>query len=288
MNDLPFLLTSRDAACFPSADDPAKFHYLPTGPVPEQNPEGRFALGLMKMGRRVLFNLGALWHPSRAALEGLKDELASAHRELTRDAIRLVPANTRVDAMVLSLRGGGTGAGDLELSARTLGAPPYTTMFSAQLDEAQAERVREALEKRTRGVLLLTVRYRLRVDVSVTSRLAGDVGGDVARLSPEATEQDILRRLDEALSAGRLHKTREARPACIPHHLDADADSLALTNAVRMVKARLTQRPRLRSLPLTAEASLSEPMEFPASGPEAWLESTTDLADWAGSVSFRP
>ncbi|MET0406291.1 MAG: hypothetical protein ABW123_27985 [Cystobacter sp.] len=284
MNRPPFLLENAEVGCYPSADDPATFLYLPTRPVPQRTPQG-LALKLLRVKDQAFLNLGAVWHPSRASLEALREALPEHLPGLERDTLRLQPARLQVDTMVLTLRADADGQGGVTLPMKTLNQPPYTTMFSAPLDVLALERVLAALERHERGLLTLTLRYRLHLEVSARARLEGDVGPVLGTLPPGASEAESRAWLDAALSAGHLRATRESRPeGAASARLLAEAEAQVRASALRQVHQAPGHASRAATYALSVEAQVKDREHLPPAG---WLESTTDLAAWAEATSFR-
>lgn len=285
MNRPPFLLENAEVGCYPSADAPATFLYLPTRPVPQRTPQG-YALKLLRVKDHAFLNLGVVWHATRASLEALREALLEHVPGLERDALRLEPARLQVDTMVLRLDADADGPGGFSLPMKTLNLPPYTTMFSAPLDASALERVLAALGGYERGLLTLTLRYRLDLEVSARARLEGDVGPVLEALPPQGSEAEGQAWLDAALSAGHLRATRESRPeGAASARLLAEADAQVRASALRQVRQALGHTAPRASYTLSVESQVKDRERLPPAG---WLESTTDLAAWAEAASFRP
>jgi hypothetical protein len=111
------------------------------------------------------------------------------------------PASHAGAALVLRDEAGA----EIELVKSTTSAvPPYNAIFRATVDRDQLARVRRAL-RGEHGILF--VRYHIVAlrRVLAISRISGDASEDLAALMQAPTPEAAAARLEDALTAGRLH-----------------------------------------------------------------------------------
>jgi hypothetical protein len=152
---------------YPDATNPRFLRYLPGNPAPETGPNGRPTLLLVASDRGAILQLGALWGLTDTTRAALRAALADSHPELAH--LDLQPAAVSVTGVTLSLASSDGTLHPLATSSSS-GMPPFSAVFSAQLDAEQKAQAIAALQGR-RGTLL--VDYAIALPPSVAAALPG-------------------------------------------------------------------------------------------------------------------
>jgi hypothetical protein len=146
-------------------DNPRFLRYLPGSPSPETGPDGRPTLLVVASDRGAILQLGALWGLTDTTRAALREALADSHPELAQ--LDLQPAPASVAGVTLSLAASDGTLHPLATSSSS-GMPPFSAVFSAQLDAEQKAQAIAALQGR-RGTLL--VDYAVALPPSVAAAL---------------------------------------------------------------------------------------------------------------------
>jgi hypothetical protein len=134
--------------------DPLSFSYLPGSPGPQRGADGAPSVSCLVAGPMTMLQVGAEWGASEAQLGRLRRHLGR-ERGLDPERIKLHPAPVRVERVELRLADA-AGAAQTLASSESSGYPPFSAIFSVQLDEAQKAQALAALGGRAG---LLTVAY---------------------------------------------------------------------------------------------------------------------------------
>ncbi len=145
---------------FRSPREPETFFYVPAGPGPERDPQGRPTVLLVHSPPRSSLQLGSRWEVDGSVLEDLRSHLASEY-ELNPNLIHLRPAQFQVDSVSLGLGDGTGGFQELQRS-KSSNYAPLSAIFQANLDEEQSACAMSALSGHE-GYLAVTWRGDLTV-----------------------------------------------------------------------------------------------------------------------------
>jgi hypothetical protein len=141
----------------PAASD--RFVYVAGDPTPELAPNGAPTLSLWVTDRDARLQLGVQWRLTPAEEEQLRETIAWSYPPLQAEEIDLQPAQARVQAVDLLIRGGREALEHLA-TATSSGFPPFTTLFAVALNAEQKNHAVSALHGRTG---FLAVRYTVTV-----------------------------------------------------------------------------------------------------------------------------
>jgi hypothetical protein len=150
----------RGVRFFRSPSQPEVFFFVPAGPGPERDAQGRPTALLVHSPPRSSLQLGSRWEVDGSVLEDLRSRLASDH-DLNPNLIDLRPAQFQVDSVALVLGDGEGGFQELQRS-RSSNYPPLSAIFQANLNEEQSARAISAFGGH-KGYLAVTWRGTLTV-----------------------------------------------------------------------------------------------------------------------------
>lgn len=266
----------RGVHCYRSEDDPTTFFYVPGDPEPEAGPEGRPQVSLLASDKGAILQLGARWTVGEPLLAELGQHLAAA-AGVSPDAVNLRPAPVSVEGVALTLADESGGHRELK-TAEASGAPPFNVIFSVQLTAAQKERVISAFNGRE-GLLALRYRGSLSEPVVAEMVIEGDVREYLGRVGPDASDDELLGLVEEALAGGHLslRQTGDVSP-----ELAAKSLRLAKEEAAAMLRQMAAGAPRpvpeggqyaQEESRVRARAALTEQRTRP-------LERTADVSRW--------
>lgn len=113
--------------------DSSRFYYIPSTPTSQATSQGHPAISLMVLDQFTMLQLSSEWSVSSDQLEQLETAIA---KQFNLDTVFLQPAPLTVESVTLSLR---THKGDFEALkvVQSSGYPPFTALFSMQLDNEQ-------------------------------------------------------------------------------------------------------------------------------------------------------
>lgn len=127
--------------------DGASWRYRPLNPGLAPAADGRAQFALIGAGAVTMLALTAMWGVPATTLEALRADLA-ARAQVPASQVSLSPMAVEIGEVRLML-GDGQGAYVELAKARSSGVPPYHAAFNLMLDQAQAEKVRKALNGET-------------------------------------------------------------------------------------------------------------------------------------------
>ncbi|MFD1296899.1 hypothetical protein ACFQ4Q_09690 [Lysobacter gummosus] len=183
-------------------DGPTSWLYRPRAPQLALSADGRAQFTLIGAGPVTMLALTAMWGVPSATLDAVRTELA-ARAQVPVAQLSLSPAPIEIGEVRLML---GDGQGHyVELAkARSSGVPPYHAAFNLMLDQAQAEKVRKALNGEhgwlelryaaTEAIATRTARSSQSsesVDVDVSLRDAEDEASASASLRSEGSVEAL-------------------------------------------------------------------------------------------------
>jgi hypothetical protein len=268
----------RGVYCYPSADDPASFFYIPAEPAPERGPSGQPTLTLWMSDQGALLQFGTQWSIDGDTLEALRQQIERQFADLDPASIRLSPAPTTIESVTLNLADA-SGAFSVLQSQSSSGFPPFSAIFNLSLSAEQKPRAASALNGQP-GLLRVTYHGALSVAVAVSTTIAGDVREDVSDLARSATLDDASAQIEQALRDGRLLLT-QSHPDSAPDDLVTMVDTLAREKAAALLLNMAKQLPTsaiVDASKFSVNATRTITQNLP-------LESATDIASWfpAGS-----
>ncbi|MER3476419.1 MAG: hypothetical protein C4287_07515, partial [Leptolyngbya sp. ERB_1_2] len=153
--------------------DPSSFYYIPGIPTSQHTPQGQPAASLMVLDQLAMLQLSSEWDVSSDQLEELRTAIA---KQFHLGTVSLQPAPLTVESVILSLK---TNKGDFEVlkSAESSGYPPFTTVFSVQLDNEQKAQAIAAFNGR-KDQLIITYKVSLKTEIVAEVMIKGDVTED--------------------------------------------------------------------------------------------------------------
>ena len=92
----------RGVYCYPSADEPTSFSYIPGEPTPERGPSGQPTLTLWLSDQGALLQFGAQWAVDSATLDALRQQIGRL-ADLDPASIRLSPTPTTIESVTVDL-----------------------------------------------------------------------------------------------------------------------------------------------------------------------------------------
>lgn len=150
----------RGVRYFRSPSEPELFFYLPSGPGPERDSQGRPTLLLVHSPPRSSLQLGSRWEVAGDVLEDMREHLGSRFG-INPVLINLRPAPFEVESVALGL-GNGEGAFQELQRNKSSNYAPLSAVFQANLDSDQSARAISALTGH-KGYLAVTWRGALSV-----------------------------------------------------------------------------------------------------------------------------
>jgi hypothetical protein len=239
MTEVPFGFTGGGLFCYQSSDDPTVFHYVPNAPVVDVS-AGMPVVRLTSTTTAQLV-LDVAWLPAAGAVNALEQEIAVRYPQLGAlvEVQMAPPIELAVDAIDLVLIAT-DGTRQVLATSSAIRTAPYNAALTADLDSAQMTQVRAALEEGRTGVLVLELRYALKVPVKAVAQIDGSVTTLLAeradQYSSGFTDDDAVSVLDAALASGALTAAVTLTPAGeLGHALGDDARSTARQSAVRLI-----------------------------------------------------
>jgi hypothetical protein len=218
-----------------------------------------------------MLQLGSHWSADARQLDLIRKEITSRHPELDAASIRLSAAKASVQKVALAL---GDGAGKFEelKTSVSSGYPPFAAIFSLKLNAAQKDGVVACLNGREQ---FLKVAYQVSFarDVAVRVTICGNVKTELDALPREATLEDCLKQVDDALAKGRLEEEiSEEGP--VPAELRARAERMTREKAANLLLTMLQRPP---ADPTDAELAATVGLGDTVTTAD---EKSTDVAGW--------
>lgn len=120
----------QDIEYYVDLSDPTRFYYIPGTPRSQETAQGHPAASMIVLDRVAMLQLSSEWSVRSEELEELERAIA---QQFHLETVFLQPAPLSVESVALSLR---TNKSDFEVlkTAQSSGYPPYTTVFSVQLE----------------------------------------------------------------------------------------------------------------------------------------------------------
>lgn len=109
------------------------FYYIPGTPTSQATPQGHPAASMIVLDQVAMLQLSSEWSVPTQQLEALESAIA---KQFNLKSVSLHPAPLTVESVTLSVK---TNSGEFEelQSAKSSGYPPFTTVFSVQLEGDQ-------------------------------------------------------------------------------------------------------------------------------------------------------
>ncbi|MER3435377.1 MAG: hypothetical protein C4288_18720 [Leptolyngbya sp. ERB_1_1] len=215
--------------------DPSSFYYIPGIPTSQHTPQGQPAASLMVLDQLAMLQLSSEWDVSSDQLEELRTAIA---KQFHLGTVSLQPAPLTVESVILSLK---TNKGDFEVlkSAESSGYPPFTTVFSVQLDNEQKAQAIAAFNGR-KDQLIITYKVSLKTEIVAEVMIKGDVTEDLKKLPKTPTLEDCSRQIDSAIVQHRLKLEQSSKA---PEDLLEKAIQLAKRRAAQLLLSMAEDAP---------------------------------------------
>lgn len=139
------------------------FYYIPGTPTSQATPQGHPAASMIVLDQVAMLQLSSEWSVQTQQLEELESAIAN---QFNLESVCLQPAPLKVESITLSVK---NSSGDFEVlqSAISSGYPPFTTVFSVQLEGDQKAQAIAAFNGR-KDQLIIT--YKALLETSVIKR----------------------------------------------------------------------------------------------------------------------
>ncbi|MBE9012972.1 hypothetical protein IQ250_22480 [Pseudanabaenaceae cyanobacterium LEGE 13415] len=120
----------RDIEYYVDRSDPTRFYYIPGTPGSQETAQGHPAASMIVLDQVAMLQLSSEWSVRSEELNELENAIA---KQFDLETVFLQPAPLSVESVTLSLR---TNTGDFEVlkSTESSGYPPFTAVFSVQLE----------------------------------------------------------------------------------------------------------------------------------------------------------
>ncbi|MGG6264659.1 hypothetical protein ACQ4M3_15055 [Leptolyngbya sp. AN03gr2] len=150
----------KDIEYYVDRSDPTRFYYIPGTPKSQETPQGHPAASMIVLDQVAMLQLSSEWSVRSEELEELESAITE---QFELETVSLQPAPLSIESVTLSLR---TNKGDYEVlsESESSGYPPYTAVFSVQLEGDQKAQAIAAFNGR-KEQLIITYKAVLRASV---------------------------------------------------------------------------------------------------------------------------
>lgn len=267
----------QDLYCYPNKEQPQSYYYLPSKLQPQRDSTGKPMFSVVTVGSGGFLQLSLNWDATQETLEALRQEIARKDGIDNPATIRLAFAPVTVQGVFLMLGDGNGNFTDLKKNTSS-GFPPYSALFSLQLDASQQAQAMAALNGRP-GFLSVRYEASLPTFIEVTGKLTGNVTDVVTKLknATPSTLVEVQKLIQQAILEGSVQLTVETVDNT-PESLVTRTSELVLQQAAELLQRFVRGEANIPDIArVEVTASLKEPRVIP-------LQLQTDIATWFGSM----
>lgn len=272
--------------CFPNTEQPLSYYYLPLQIQPQRDADGTPMVNLVSVGTGGFLQLSVSWDAPSALLDALRQEIAQRETLDNPAELRLAFAPITLQQVSLLLGTGGE-TFDAIATSKSSGFPPYTALFSVQLNAEQQAQVAAALNGREN---FLQVEYNAILNgfAEASATLTGDASAVIAQFKGSRrilNHHEVQAILEQAITSDQLQITVDASNTASAQLIDR-VKTQTLTQSVDLLLRFLQGEERIPDITrLQVSVSLTEPHQVT-------LELKTDIATWfsnrSGTQQIQP
>jgi hypothetical protein len=260
--------------CYPNPDQPLSYYYLPLQIQPQRNAGGTPTINLISMGTSGYLQLSVSWEAPSETLEALRQEIAQRENLDNSAVLRFAFAPATVQQVSLLLSNEDE-SWEAIATSRSSGFPPYTALFSVQLNAEQQTQVAAALNGRKN---CLQVEYRASLSglAEALATITGNASSIIAQLKDRRgilNQDEVQEVLKQSIDEGELQLTVIASEDALPDLIE-QVSSHALSQGAEILLRFLQGEERIPDVThFKVTVSKSKPRQID-------LLLKTDVANW--------